>query len=77
MEVTEREKVVYSTKNEGRKKYTKKVNIHGLKLWAEQNLPKASHIRSILQLEKDSLTVEEFVVKMDIWIKLIDIEAIQ
>jgi hypothetical protein len=55
--------------------HTEKVDIHRLKLWAEENLPKASHIRSIIQLEKDLLSAEEFIVKMDIWLKLIDLEA--
>ncbi len=55
--------------------HSKQLDIHGLKSWAEENLPRISQIRSILLLERDSLTVEEFIAKMDIWLKLIDIES--
>ena len=57
------------------KAHPKQLDIHGLKSWAEENLPRISQIRSILLLERDSLTVVEFIAKMDIWLKLIDIES--
>ena len=52
----------------------KQLDIHGLKLWAKINLPRTSQIRSILLLERDYLAVEEFIAKMDLWLKLIDLE---
>jgi hypothetical protein len=55
--------------------HLKLLDIIGLKLWAEENLPLTSQIRSILLVERDSLTVEEFIAKMDIWLKLIDMES--
>ncbi len=54
--------------------HSKKLDIHGLKLWAKENLPRTSQIRSILLLERDYLAVEEFIAKMDLWLKLIDLE---
>ena len=54
--------------------HLKQLDIHGLKLWAKENLPRTSQIRSILLLERDYLAVEEFIAKMDLWLKLIDLE---
>lgn len=56
------------------KAHFKQLDIQGLKLWAKENLPRTSQIRSILLLERDFLAVEEFIVKMDLWLKLIDLE---
>ena len=55
--------------------HSKKLDIHGLKHWAEETLPRRSQIRGILLLERDFLTVEEFIAKMDIWLKLINMET--
>ena len=55
-------------------KRSEQVDIHGIKLWVKANLPAISHLRGILLLEKDILTVEEFLAKMDIWLKLIELE---
>ena len=52
----------------------KHLDIHGLKYWAKENLPRTSQIRSILLFERDFLAVEEFLAKMDLWLKLIDLE---
>jgi len=52
----------------------KQLDIHGLKHWAKENLPRTSQIRKILLLERDYLAVEEFLAKMDLWLKLIDLE---
>jgi hypothetical protein len=52
----------------------RQLDIHGLKHWAKENLPRTSQIRSILLLERDYLAVEEFIAKMDLWLKLIDLE---
>ena len=55
--------------------HSKQVDIHGVKLWATANLPATSHLREILLLEGDHLTVDEFLAKMDIWQKLIQLEG--
>lgn len=55
--------------------YSEQVEIHEIKHWATANLPIISHLRGILLLEKDFLTVDEFLAKMDIWLKLIDLEG--
>ena len=54
---------------------SEQVDIHRVKLWAKSNLPTISHLRGILLLEEDLLSVDEFLAKMDIWIKLIELEG--
>ncbi len=54
--------------------HSKQLDIHGLKHWAKETLPRTSQIRSILLLEREFLTVGEFIAKMDIWLKLFDME---
>ena len=51
------------------------VDINRLKQWAFEYLEVTSHLRAVLSLEKDLLTSEEFLVKMDTWIKLAELEA--
>ncbi len=58
--------------NNGRR--SEQVDIQGIKVWAEANLPARSHLCEILLLEKDFLTVDEFLAKMDIWLKLVEFE---
>jgi len=54
---------------------SEQVDIHRVKLWAKSNLPTISHLRGILLLEKDHLSVDEFLAKMDLWLKLIELES--
>ena len=54
---------------------SEQVDIHRVKLWAKVNLSEISHLREILLLEEDLLSVYEFLAKMDIWIKLIELEG--
>ncbi len=54
---------------------SEQVDIHGIKLWAKKNLLATSHLRGILLPEKDHLTVDEFLAKMDIWLNLIELEG--
>jgi hypothetical protein len=54
---------------------SEQVDIHRVKLWAKVNLPVISHLREILLLEEDLLSVDEFLAKIDIWIKLIELEG--
>ena len=51
------------------------VNLSGLKRWARGNLSHESTLRSLLLLEKDKLTVDEFLSKIDTWQKLSRIEV--
>jgi hypothetical protein len=46
------------------------VNIESLKKWAYANLPASSMLRKVIILEKTVLTVEEFLAKMGVWMKL-------
>ena len=54
---------------------SEQVDIHRVKLWAKVNLSEISHLREILLLEEDLLSVYEFLAKMNIWIKLIELEG--
>ena len=53
------------------------VDIESLKKWALANLPVSSRLREILLLEKDKLSIEGFLAKMDVWLKLIRLEGYQ
>ena len=75
MKTTKRKNDVNNIKESINSAQSKQLNIHGLKRWAKDILPKTSQIRSILLLERELLTVEEFIAKMDIWLKLIDMET--
>ena len=55
----------------GKKIVCKSIDIKPLKEFA-YNLPKSSVLREILLSEKDQLTTEEFVSKMEIWLKLLN-----
>ena len=54
---------------------SEQVDIHRVKLWAKVNLSEISHLREILLLEEDHLSVYEFLAKMDIWLKLVELEG--
>jgi hypothetical protein len=47
-----------------------KVNISRLKKWASQYLSSSSNLRSVLLLEKETLTKDEFLAKMGTWMIL-------
>lgn len=50
---------------------TKMVNIRSLKQFAFEMLPKGSSLRDLLLTEKDALSAEEFLIKLDVWFKLL------
>jgi hypothetical protein len=50
---------------------TKMVNIRKLKEFSFEKLPKYHPLRDVLLMEKDELTAEEFLIKMDVWFKLL------
>lgn len=74
MKATRRSTRTYNENESGNVERSEQVDIHRIKLWAKANLPAISHLRGILLLEGDLLTVDEFLAKMDIWLKLIDLE---
>ena len=75
MKATRRSTRTNKENRSGNVERSEQVNIHGIKLWGKANLPVNSHLRGILLLEGDLLTVDEFLVKMDIWLKLIELEG--
>ena len=74
MKATRRSTRTYNGNESGNVEHSGHVDVHGMKLWATANLPKNSLLRGVLLLEKDVLTVDEFLAKMDIWLKLIELE---
>ncbi|MBS7656282.1 hypothetical protein KEJ50_07315 [Candidatus Bathyarchaeota archaeon] len=54
-------------------KSSKRLSIKQLKDFALK-LPKGSVLRGVLLLEKDELEVNEFLIKMDVWLKLLKME---
>lgn len=48
-----------------------KVDVRRLKNFAFQKLPKDSELRDILLTERDLLNINEFLVKIEIWLKLL------
>jgi len=50
------------------------VNISGLKRFAAESLPGNSRLRDVLLSERDQLTPMDFLAKMDIWMRLLNIE---
>jgi hypothetical protein len=49
---------------------TKMVNMRSLKQFAFKMLPKELPLRDLLLTEKDELTAQEFIIKLEIWLKL-------
>ncbi len=56
--------------------YPKKyIDVSKLKGWAARSLSPKSSLRALLLLEKDTLPVDEFLSKMETWLKLSRIET--
>ena len=53
----------------------KTVKIAEFKRWASENLGSAPRLRYLILSEKDELTYAEFLVKEEIWAKLLDEET--
>lgn len=51
-----------------------KINIRRLKVFAFNNLPKDEALRECLLAERDLLDVNEFLAKMEIWVKLLRVK---
>ena len=52
------------------------VNINGLKRFATENLSSTSRLRDVLLSERDWLTPVDFLAKMDVWMRLLNIEKV-
>jgi hypothetical protein len=52
----------------------RKVYLHRLKRWTRKNLPTGSTLREIILSENDEISPEEYLLKIEIWLKLFDLE---
>ena len=52
-----------------------RVDVRPLKSFAIQKLSAGSYLREILLTEKDIIPVREFLAKLDLWLKLLEIES--
>lgn len=52
----------------------RRVDMRSLKKFALNSMPRGSHLRELILSDRDSLTPEEFVVRVELWLKLYDIE---
>jgi len=50
------------------------ISIAQLKQWASEALPHDSALRQVLLYENDSISTNEFLIKISIWCKLCDLE---
>jgi len=62
------------TLKDERTRSEQKIDISDLKLWAAQTLSSTSPLRGVLLLEQERLSVENFLAKMDTWLKLVELE---
>ena len=51
------------------------VSIRALKSFVSKNLPRNSALRELILQEKDTLEPVELLIKMQVWLKLIEFEA--
>jgi hypothetical protein len=51
------------------------VNITPVKRWVSTNLSQESRVRGLIMAERDMLSVEEYIAKIDTWIKLLRLET--
>ena len=53
---------------------TCRLNIKILKQWATDTLPYSYYLREVLMMEPDTLSIEEYLVKIPLWLKLYDLD---
>ena len=53
----------------------RRIDITSLKIWASSNLSPAPHLRHLITTERDELDVEEFIIKIDTWNRLLTEET--
>ncbi|TFH14170.1 hypothetical protein E4H04_10685 [Candidatus Bathyarchaeota archaeon] len=51
------------------------ISITQLKQWARETLPHGSVLSQVLLHQNDSVSTEEFLIKIPIWLKLCDLEG--
>ena len=47
------------------------INIKKMKIFAYEKLPKDSHLRNVLLIEDDEISVDEFLTSSKIWLRLL------
>jgi len=52
-----------------------KLNLRRLKGFALERLPKGSALRDVILAEKDEIGIDEFLAKIDVWLKLLRRES--
>jgi hypothetical protein len=50
------------------------IDIQRLKGFVVENLSSTSRLRAVLLSERDQLTAADFLAKMDVWVRLLNIE---
>ena len=73
LEATLKESTLLS--NTVQKQSNGKLDIKRLKEFAFKSLPEDSKLRTIILSEKDEVSVEEFLAKIGIWLKLLALES--
>jgi hypothetical protein len=53
----------------------KKVCLHRLKRWTRKNLPVGSTLRELILSEKEEISPKEYLIKIETWLKLFDLET--
>lgn len=53
----------------------RKIDIRRIRRFAQERLPIDSPLRDVLLAEKDELSIQDFLAKMDVWLKLLRREA--
>jgi hypothetical protein len=51
------------------------VSIRRIKMWAATNLGTNSALRGVLEREEETVRAGEFVVKMGVWLQLLEVET--
>jgi len=54
---------------------SKTVSIQPLKRWVLQNLPNQSKLRQLILSEKETLSADEFIIKVESWLLLMQNES--
>jgi hypothetical protein len=53
------------------------INIQSLKNWASRSLSAAPYLKFLILSERNELSVEEFILKVDVWSRLLNEETIK
>lgn len=56
--------------------FVKRLDIRRLKRWVLKHLEPGSKLREVILLEEDYLIPEEYLAKLDVWLKLYNIEKV-